>query len=321
MNEENSYADQEYRPAPDEFLKPELEESKSKLNIWVKSIASLLLFLFLGYLFFNKNWTLVLILTAVIIIHELGHFLAMKFFNYQELGIFFIPLLGAYVSGKKQEISQKQSAIILMAGPVPGILIGILLYYLAFQTDQYLLERVAWIFIFLNLLNLLPVYPLDGGQLLHRLFLDDHRIIGYLFVTGSIILLTWIAISSGFYILLFFPFMLATRMFQEYKLENMTQKLEAEGINLTRTYEDISAEEYWEIRNAIIRHHPLMKDIPPSPPYEISQREDQVIMIIQSLLQREIIQDLSLSGKFLILLIWVGCFTVPFLLGLSLRLF
>lgn len=306
---------------PGELLKPELEESKSILNVWVKSSASLLLFLALGYFFFNRNWTLVLILTAVIIIHELGHFLAMKFFKYQELGIFFIPLLGAYVSGKKQEISQRQSAIILLAGPVPGIIFGILLYILAGHWDNYLLEKIAWIFIFLNILNLLPVYPLDGGQLLHRLFLDNHRMIGYIFVIGSIILLTWIAISSGFYILLFFPFMLASRLYQEYRLENIITKIEAEGINLTTTYEDISAEDYWKIRNALIRHYPSLKDIDPSPPYVISDKEDQVIMAIQSLLQREIIQDLTPAGKFLILLVWIGSFIVPFLLQLPLQFF
>ena len=61
-------------------------------------------------------------------IHELGHFFAMKYFHYKDLGIFFIPLLGAYVSGSKREVSQKQSAIILLAGPLPGIIIGIALY-------------------------------------------------------------------------------------------------------------------------------------------------------------------------------------------------
>ena len=92
-----------------EIPKPELEEPKRKPNVWLKSLGSLAFFLVIGYFFFRQNWTLVLILTAVVVFHELGHFTAMKIYNYQELGIFFIPLLGAYVSGKKQEVSQKQS--------------------------------------------------------------------------------------------------------------------------------------------------------------------------------------------------------------------
>src|SRR4030095_4742972 len=110
--------------------KPELENKKG--NVWIRSVTSLALYLIIGYYFFNHffnaNWAWLLILTAVVVFHELGHFLAMKAFHYKELGIFFIPLLGAYVSGTKREVSQKQSAIILLAGPLPGIIVGLALF-------------------------------------------------------------------------------------------------------------------------------------------------------------------------------------------------
>ena len=124
-------------PIPGEIVpdipKPELEEPKSKPNVWLKSLGSLIFFLVIGYFFFRRTtsspeaaWTLVLVLTTVVIIHEFGHFFAMKIYKYQDLGMFFIPLLGAYVSGKKQEVSQKQSAIILLAGPLPGSFLGMI---------------------------------------------------------------------------------------------------------------------------------------------------------------------------------------------------
>src|SRR5436189_4352716 len=155
--------------------KPELENKKG--NVWVRSITSLALYLLLGYYFFSANWMYLLILTAIVIFHELGHFLAMKAFHYKELGIFFIPLLGAYASGTKREVSQKQSAIILLAGPLPGIIVGILLYLIDENSSGlYFLDisfsRIAILMIILNLINLFPVYPLDGGQLLNRVFLD-----------------------------------------------------------------------------------------------------------------------------------------------------
>jgi len=111
---------------PVEIPKPELEEPKSSRYVWLKSLGSLGFFLVIGYFFFrrytgdsNSAIALVIVLTVVVVFHELGHFVAMKIYKYRELGMFFIPLLGAYVSGKKQEVSQKQSAIILLAGPVP----------------------------------------------------------------------------------------------------------------------------------------------------------------------------------------------------------
>lgn len=316
------------RPAidPADLPKPELEEKKDKINIWIKSVTSLLLYLAIGYYFFSHNWMFLLVITAIILFHELGHFTAMKIFKYNDLGIFFIPLLGAYVSGTKQEVSQKQSAIILLAGPVPGIVLGIgLLLVNEYYSIDYFwnvsADAVAKAMIFLNLLNLLPVYPLDGGQLLHRLFLEDNNIIGKIFVLASAALLTWFAFGSGFYILLLFPFMMISRMMGDIQHERLTAKIEAENIDLMKTYDELTAEEYWKIRNALIKHHPGFKDVPPSPPYEISPKEEQVITTIQSLLQRSLIQDLSLAGKFFILLIWLGCFAAPFLLQVPLRFF
>jgi len=305
-------------PIPGEIAsdipKPELEEPKSKPNVWLKSLASLAFFLVIGYFFFKQNWTLVLILTAVVVFHELGHFTAMKIYNYQELGIFFIPLLGAYVSGKKQEVSQKQSAIILLAGPIPGIFLGIILHILSIQLESDLMEKIAWILIFLNVLNLLPVYPLDGGQLLHRLFLDNYNVLGKIFVVLSVALMSWVAISSEFLFLLFFPVMMITRMVGDLQHERIEKKIEAEGIDLMKSYEELSAEEYWRIRNAVIKYYPQFKDVNPAPPYEISPKEEQIINIIQGLLQRSIIQDLSVAGKIIILVIWIGFFLAPFLI-------
>ena len=296
---------------PSEIPKPELEEPKSRPNVWLKSLGSLAFFLIIGYLFF-KDLTWILVLTGVVVFHELGHFVAMKIYKYQELGMFFIPLLGAYVSGTKQEVSQKQSAIILLAGPVPGIFLGLVLHFLSLNLDIPFLENVAKILIFLNVLNLLPVYPLDGGQLLHRLFLDDYNILGKIFVILSAALMGWIAISSGFWFLLLFPFMMISRMFGDLQHERIEKKIEAEGIDLAKSYDQLTPEEYWRIRNAVIRYYPQFKDVNPSPPYEISAKEDQIITTIQGLLQRSLIQDLSLTAKFLILVIWVGFFLAPF---------
>ena len=296
---------------PSEIPKPELEEPKSRPNVWLKSLGSLAFFLIIGYLFF-KDLTWILVLTGVVVFHELGHFVAMKIYKYQELGMFFIPLLGAYVSGTKQEVSQKQSAIILLAGPVPGIFLGLVLHFISLYLDLPFLENVAKILIFLNVLNLLPVYPLDGGQLLHRLFLDDYTILGKIFVILSAALMIWIAISSGFWFLLLFPFMMISRMFGDLQHERIEKKIEAEGIDLAKSYDQLTPEEYWKIRNAVIKYYPQFKDVNPSPPYEISPKEDQLITTIQGLLQRSLIQDLSLTAKFLILVIWVGFFLAPF---------
>jgi hypothetical protein len=126
--------------------------------------------------------------------------------------------------------------------------------------------------------------------------------------------MSWVAISSGYLFLLLFPFLMISKMIGDLQHERIEKKIEAEGIDLMKSYEELTADEYWKLRNAVIKYYPQFKDVNPSPPYEISSKEDQVITTIQGLLQRSLIQDLSLTGKFLILVIWIGFFLAPFLI-------
>jgi Zn-dependent protease len=305
--------------------KPEPEDKKG--NVWVRSLTSLALYLLLGYYFFHANWALLLILTGIVIFHEMGHFLAMKLYNYKDLGIFFIPLLGAYASGTKKEISQKQSAIILLAGPLPGIIVGIILFFVC---ERQLIHSVSLdtisllivtskLLIFLNILNLLPIYPLDGGQLLNRLFLDETKIVAKIFVVISALALGYFAIKLSFYPLLIFPVMMLLRLRTDSKFDQLTKQVEDRGISLEKTYEEITDKEYWAVRNILIENNYLgVRNINPAPPYEYSANEDKVVSTIESLLQRSVIQDLSVLEKIVIIVLWVGGFIAPFLLNMDL---
>src|SRR3954466_8401847 len=137
--------------------KPSAEEPKSKVNILMRSVSSLALYLVIGYYIFH-SFEMLLLITAIVVFHEMGHFIAMKAFRYKDLGIFFIPLLGAYVSGSKREVSQKQSAIILLAGPLPGIIIGMALYLINEYSPGHSfldisLSSIGKLFMVLNLIN------------------------------------------------------------------------------------------------------------------------------------------------------------------------
>src|SRR5690606_26947633 len=212
----------------------------------------------------------------------------MKMYNYKDLSIFFIPLMGAYVSGSKTEVSQKQSAIILLAGPVPGIILGVIFYLLSDHYEDFMLERIAWILIYLNVLNLLPVYPLDGGQLLNRLFLDSFHIIGKIFIVLSALAMGYFAWAISFYPLLIFPLMLLMRLFTDVQYDRLTNRLEEEGINLDKEYNELTDAEYWEIRNALIKHSADFKELSPAPPYSYSENEQRVVSGVQNVLQRSV---------------------------------
>ena len=287
----------------------------------MRSIISLALYLVLGYYFF-PSYKILLLITAIVMFHELGHFFAMKYFRYNDLGIFFIPLLGAYVSGTKHEVSQKQSAIILLAGPLPGILLGIILFLLDQNSSGlYFLDipysRIAILLIILNLINLLPVYPLDGGQLLNRVFLDEESFWSKAFVFLSSLAMCWFAWKLKFYALFIFPAMMLLRLIGDKKFNQVEKKIDSEGINTDLPYEELPDADYWKIRNILIEEHPSFKEIAPTPPYEFSNKEEKIMTTIQSLLHRHLIQDISIAGKLFILLLCIAAFAAPWLLNMD----
>jgi len=300
---------------------PKYQKQEQPGNIWMKSIMSLALYLLLGYYIFH-SFDMLLVITGIVVLHEMGHFLAMKVFRYKDLGIFFIPLLGAYVSGTKREVSEKQSAIILLAGPLPGIIIGIALYLINENSGGYYLmdislSRIGKLFVVLNLINLIPLYPLDGGQLLNRVFLDEESWMGKIFVFLSAAFMVWIAWKLNFYILLIFPAMMLLRLRTDKKFDQVEKKIETEGINLDTSYEQLSDADYWKTRNILINEHPAFRDINPTPPFAYHPKEEKVMTTIQSLLHRHLIQDLSLVGKFFILIIWIASFASPWLIDMD----
>lgn len=315
-------------PVPPKYYKKE-----SPPNVWLKSLSSLALYLFIGYYIFPSYKTLLLI-TAIVLIHELGHFAAMKMFRYADLGIFFIPLLGAYVSGTKREVSQKESAVILLAGPLPGILIGILFYFLGTASPYtggllgLSYEYISFWFIFLNLFNLLPVYPLDGGQLLNRVFLDEESWLGKLFVFLSAGALVWFAWNlyqkTGhpvYFIFLLFPLSMILRLSGDNRLRSIEKKVEEAGIDMDKSYEDLPDEDYWKVRNILITHYPPFRELQTAPPYVYSDKEEKIMSTVQSLLHRHLLQDMHIPAKAFVLVLWVLAIASPWLLQMNMSFF
>jgi len=92
---------------------------------WVSFAISLIVFvLFFG---FWLGWSLLPILVMVLIVHELGHYAAMRIFGYYQTSVFFIPGIGAAATGKTDKPNYWHRFVVYLAGPLPGIIIGVLL--------------------------------------------------------------------------------------------------------------------------------------------------------------------------------------------------
>ncbi len=191
-------------------MKDSLPQTYTASSAW-KTAASLILYILVYYALF-RDLRSILLLVIVIIIHEGGHFLAMKMFGYRDMKIFFIPFFGAFVSGKSNEASPLQRAIMILAGPLPGILIGSILFALSIFSDSITLIQPALLFMVLNSINLLPVSPLDGGQFLQVLFPASNKIIQTIVTLLLIVVITWLVFRTRNYLLLILDIFLFYRL-------------------------------------------------------------------------------------------------------------
>lgn len=126
---------------------------------------SVLAFLWLGFPLLT-----LLALVAVLLFHELGHYLGMRLFGYRDVRMFFIPFFGAAVSGRKYGVPVWQEATVLMLGPLPGLALAVALNWIYEPRPGTELATLVAVLALINALNLLPVMPLDGGRLVNLLF-------------------------------------------------------------------------------------------------------------------------------------------------------
>ena len=139
--------------------KPVLEKVKVRSN-WGMTLFSDLLFALSFLYIFSDELDFVFYLVLVLFLHEFGHYLMMKQFKYEDLRMLFIPLMGAFVQGSKKQYSQKESFLVIAAGPFPGVVFGLALLFLAQHYQQSWLLELSFLFLFLNVINLLPIDPL-----------------------------------------------------------------------------------------------------------------------------------------------------------------
>ena len=129
---------------------------------FVATIGSMLVSVWAYSLLFG--WRFAALFIVLLFVHEIGHALWLKKEGIATSPIVFLPFLGAMISMRSMPRDAYVEAKVGLAGPILGSL-GALAVYLAGETiNSPLLIAAAYTGFFLNLFNLLPVLPLDGGR-------------------------------------------------------------------------------------------------------------------------------------------------------------
>lgn len=101
----------------------------------------------------------------LIFLHEMGHFIAARQRGIDAGLPMFIPFIGAWTQLGNIPHNAETSAYIGFAGPFTGTLAALGCYWLGREQGSQLLLALAYSGFILNLFNLIPILPLDGGHI------------------------------------------------------------------------------------------------------------------------------------------------------------
>ena len=197
-----------------------------------------------------------------------------------------------------------EGAAMLLAGPIPGILLGYILLNFGLAREMNLLIQLGVILIFLNVMNLIPIDPLDGGKLMRVLFFASHDVFQLVFTGISSLIIIALGLWFNSWILIIFGFLLGFRVKSIHKLYLIRKNMREEEIPFETNYEELSDKSYSKIKKIIIEFTPILKDIEE---YNDVQKYDQIVARqVDNVLEVPTNRDASVLFKSLMLFIWIG---------------
>ena len=291
--------------------KPTLNEPKVKGSL-AMTIFSIVLFILTFLFVFTDEVNFVFHLLIVLLVHEMGHFAMMKLFKYKNVRMLFIPLMGAFVQGSKEEYSQKQSLLVVGAGPFPGIIIGSILLFLASSYQFAWMVDLGLLFLLLNCINLVPLDPLDGGQLFKLLLKNKQEFFILVFSFISSLVLIGVGFYIDSWVMMIFGFIMGFRVKSLQNQYNLRKELKDEAVNYRTTYKLLSNKDFSKIKAILLLKTPALRSYID----QVSAEEADPLLASQvnSVLVSPVQKDASFLFKLGMVLLWMAALALPFIL-------
>ena len=140
------------------------------------------------------GWEFAAGFVVLLFVHEMGHVIALRREGIKASAPMFIPFMGAVISAKSLGHNALAEARVGLAGPILGSLGALAVAVLGAITGSDFLLALAYVGFLINLFNLLPVVPLDGGRAMAAMapalwFVGLAALVALLFVVPNPILL------------------------------------------------------------------------------------------------------------------------------------
>ena len=140
---------------------------RGRFSLKAKTVITCVSFLlFAGVLAWQYSPVVAVTLLVALIIHECGHLLGMRWFGYRDTQLLFVPFFGGAAIGHDDKVLPAwKHIVIILLGPLPGIFLAlVMLVYASGGGAPAWVTMAAVTILVLNAFNLLPILPLDGGQ-------------------------------------------------------------------------------------------------------------------------------------------------------------
>jgi Zn-dependent protease len=129
----------------------------------LKTSLSMLFMIWVYALLFG--WKFAAGFVFLIFVHEMGHVVAAKWLGLPVSAPLFIPFIGAAIIMKQNPRDAWTEALMAYGGPLAGCVGSWICWYLALEFDRPWMMAVAATSFLMNLFNMIPVPPLDGGRI------------------------------------------------------------------------------------------------------------------------------------------------------------
>jgi Zn-dependent protease len=148
------------------------------------------------------GWQFAVGFVVLIFIHEMGHVFALRRHGIKASAPMFVPFMGAVIWARSLGDDALTEARVGLAGPYFGAAAAAVVAIVGLATHSGLLEALGYIGFLLNLFNLLPVVPLDGGRAMAAMapwmwFVGFGALVTLEFITPNPILLI-ICVVAGY---------------------------------------------------------------------------------------------------------------------------
>lgn len=283
------------------------------------TVLSIVFFVAIGLVSQQHYLVSMIALTAVVILHEFGHFLSMYLFGFQNVRLYLVPFFGGVATGQKHAVPAWQTAIVLLAGPLPGLVFGAILWVLlpreivivtpnTLPFHLSLTYELAMLFVLLNAMNLLPIVPLDGGRILQLVIGGTHIWTSIVFTVVPAFVFVIFAIASNMWIIALVTLLFLFTLPSNFRLSLAAAQIRSQLIGMDSELASISDEEgvvlLREAKNIASCEFPHISR-------NAVESNDHLLQIAKELHDRLVTAPLSRTATVIVLIIYFLSWLLP----------